>query len=113
MPRRLSGIEGYKYTTCRHYLHAWDHDKWLLFTGVKKKGQRPTKELHEELVCLRCGTVRVDRYSPRSFERIGRSYYYPDDYIMSDGSRYKKHDYSEVHLSSGIRKAVKIEWGDE
>lgn len=110
MPNRKNSLDGYSYTPCRHYLHAWEHDKWLEYYGPKARGERSVRELHEELVCSRCGTIRVDRYNPRSFERIGRAYYYPEGYRMPGHKRY---EYTQVHLQAGSKAAVKIKWEDD
>jgi len=110
MPKsRKSSLNGYGYVTCRHYLHAWEHSKWIQYVNVRgRKYPRAHTELVQESVCLRCGTIRSDRYNPRSFERIGRSYTYPSDYLQK-GEGLKKQDFTELFVAEGKKKAVTID----
>lgn len=75
-------LAGYRHLRCRDLKHAWEPVGY--FRG-------PTGT-HRELECLRCGTVRTDRWN---YGGVSRSYDYPDDYRL-DGAV----------DSSAIRKAV-------
>ena len=102
---KVSDVLGrrYRFSECRHLMHAWEHSGWL----------RPPGELVQELVCLRCGTVRIDRFNVRSFERVGRSYTYPNGYLAPIGSGLRKHDYTVAMLEAGKSRARKVKWEDE
>lgn len=69
------GLSKYRdaYLACRDLRHAWDLSGFFHAGG----------EVVRELTCLRCQTVRTDRWS-RSFLDVRRSYEYPPDYRLGE-----------------------------
>lgn len=68
-------MAGYDFVSCRELRHAWQYGP------TRRDGQNVTRELF----CLRCDTVRVERFT---FERdgylrkLGNRYVYPDGYAL-------------------------------
>lgn len=101
-------LDSYDFIDCRNYLHAWEHASWTLYHGKRTRtNPRSHDELVEELICIRCETLRQDRYNPRSFERLGRYYVYPDDY-STQGSGLVKADFTAHVTKQGLTEASEV-----
>lgn len=66
---RVGAVEmaGYSFVSCRELRHAWEYGQT----------RRDGDVVHRELVCLRCDTLRVERFT---FE--------PDGHLRKSGNRY-------------------------
>jgi len=66
---------------CRDMRHAWsvEHDFWV--EPSQSVGRR-TESIRRELVCMRCGTFRVEHYLSGRYglDKVSQSYVYPTDY---------------------------------
>ena len=74
--RRRSTVET-AFLTCRVLRHAWD--------VIGGGDRRPEFGTMTCLRCIRCGTLRYDRYSRITGERLGPpAYVWPDGYRVSE-----------------------------
>jgi hypothetical protein len=65
---------------CRDFGHSW---QWQTdFIPHREAGSRKMSYVSRLIICLRCGTVRMDEYLLPTFDRIKSSYIYPSDYLM-------------------------------
>ena len=106
-----ANLNSYDYIECRSYLHAWQHYRWLKYTGKVRKSRRKLEILVHELTCLRCEAIRIDKFNPRSHELIGRAYRYPEGYLQP-GSGFVKSDYVSTLLDDGMKKAKAVTIGE-
>lgn len=74
-----------EYLVCRSLQHRWDLAADLHVVESGPQGEIIERHLH----CARCETIRRDRYLLRSdrwnvqrLQFLGRSYGYPDDYMI-------------------------------
>jgi len=99
-------MDEYAYVECRDHAHAWSVDRWMLYEHRRtKKYPRSHQELIKALVCARCGMVRYDHVSPRSFELLYRRYAPPEGYA-APGSR--KRDFTAYMNRIGLSKARRV-----
>lgn len=67
-----------QYLACRTLRHAWD--------VIGKGDRRPEFGTMVCLRCVRCGTLRYDRYSRLTGERLGApAYVWPEGYRDAEG----------------------------
>lgn len=66
---------------CRDMRHAWsiEHD---FFVEPSQVVGRKIESIRRELVCMRCGTMRIERYTKGKYglDKVGQHYQYPDHY---------------------------------
>ena len=82
-----------QYTRCYTIGHAWfdyDSSDW-----------NPQWGLPLVLRCERCGSERRDKIGNRG-EIIGRSYFYPEGYKYSKGTRPTKNEFRQMLLAQRI-----------
>lgn len=68
---------------CRDMLHAWAVENDFHVTPLVTVGRKSIIHISRELVCMRCNTIRKERYhlSARGgLEKVGQSYDYPEHY---------------------------------
>lgn len=71
------------WVVCRDMLHAWAVENDFHVTPMATVGRKSIMHISRELVCMRCGTVRKEKYhlSARGgLEKVGQSYEYPEGY---------------------------------
>jgi hypothetical protein len=72
-PARKNGDQAEAFITCRTLRHAWD--------PIAPGDRRPLFGTLATLRCDRCGTIRYDKFSRITGDRLGNpQYVYPDGY---------------------------------
>lgn len=83
-----------EFLDCRDMHHPWKLDTWYRENG----------EVRRVLVCTRCDTERVDRWTA-SGERIGSTYHWPEGYKIEGGV-----DIMDVRLAAMSRATIYASW---
>lgn len=94
------------YLMCRDVRHAWDVSTDYYVTA--SKGTRPT-EIQRTLTCLRCGTLRVERYLPTrnaGLDKVGQTYRYPGARPDDERPRYQ---FTEKGITRGNKPSSLIQ----
>lgn len=114
MSRRKPRVTDFdeEFVECRSLAHKWDRRGYILYVGKRTpKFPRRHEELVNEIVCERCGSIRMDRYfvlaGRRVGEKIGSHRIYPDGYLVPKGALTRA-DFVSAMAQQGLSRATTI-----
>jgi hypothetical protein len=89
-----------EYLWCRDVMHAWDPYN----AKVSQNKMTRRREMHQVLICTRCGTLRT-RVMTLGGELLRNSYSYPDGYLLTEQGRLSPADRAMIR-SINLKSAL-------
>ena len=108
----VATLEG-DFVACRSIRHQWEMERFAPLSPDEKRVTKPegaSQVIKRELLCLRCGTIRMDYFGRNQrrgmFQRIKSEYMYPRGYTFVGAKHNKLRPMSEDYNAELFRRSA-------